>query len=120
MRTLVCGGRDFLDIQYVHDCLSELQQESPITVIITGSADGVDEFANIWANNNGIELIEFPAQWKLYGRLAGPIRNQHMIDFGHPDRVLTFPGGRGTSDMIRRAEASGIPIHRRLYDDDRN
>lgn len=43
---------------------------------------------------------------------AGPIRNQHMLDIGKPDVVLAFPGGRGTEDMIRRAEKAGVPVKR--------
>jgi hypothetical protein len=35
-----------------------------------------------------------------------------MLDKGRPDLVLAFPGGRGTADMIQRAEAAGVPVQR--------
>jgi len=35
-----------------------------------------------------------------------------MIDEGKPDLVLAFPGGRGTDDMVRRAEKAGIEVRR--------
>jgi len=35
-----------------------------------------------------------------------------MLDKGQPDLVLAFPGGNGTADMIRRAEAANIPVKR--------
>ena len=52
----------------------------------------------------------YPAQWDVYGRRAGPIRNQEMIDEGKPDGVVAFPGGKGTADMVRRAEAAGLKV----------
>ena len=33
-----------------------------------------------------------------------------MLEFGKPDLVLAFPGGRGTKDMTTKAEAAGIPV----------
>lgn len=47
-----------------------------------------------------------------YGKSAGPIRNQTMLDDGKPDLVLAFPGGRGTADMVAKAEKHGIPVRR--------
>jgi hypothetical protein len=47
---------------------------------------------------------------KKHGRAARPIRNQRMLDEGKPDLVVAFPGGRGTTDMIRRAERAGVPV----------
>ena len=35
-----------------------------------------------------------------------------MIDRGKPDLVIAFPGGRGTEDMVTRAERAGIPVRR--------
>jgi hypothetical protein len=39
-----------------------------------------------------------------------------MIDGGKPDLVITFPGGRGTADMVRRAEKAGIEVTRPVPD----
>ena len=60
------------------------------------------------------EEIVFPAEWDKYGVSAGPIRNQKMIDEGKPDLVFAFPGGRGTTDMIRRAAVAGIRVVRAM------
>ena len=35
-----------------------------------------------------------------------------MIVEGTPDLVIAFPGGRGTENMIKQAEAAGIPVRR--------
>jgi hypothetical protein len=52
----------------------------------------------------------FPAQWDRYGEAAGPIRNAWMLEFGKPDLVVAFPGGRGTADMISKARKAGIEV----------
>jgi hypothetical protein len=35
-----------------------------------------------------------------------------MLDENPVDLVIAFPGGAGTADMIRRAEAAGIEVRR--------
>ena len=108
MRVLVCGGRNFRDF----DLLSRtLVQVSP-SVIIDGGARGADWMASSWALENRVRSITYRADWNAHGKAAGPIRNQRMLDEGRPDLVLAFPGGRGTDDIVRRANAAGIKVAR--------
>src|SRR5690606_23679369 len=79
-------------------------------VIIHGAASGADTLAELWAEKMALGRHRFPAQWDKYGKAAGPIRNQAMIDKGKPQFVIAFPGGRGTADMIRRAREAGIDV----------
>lgn len=37
-----------------------------------------------------------------------------MLDEGRPDLELALPGGRGTGDMIARAEDAGVRVVRPL------
>lgn len=116
MKVLVCGGRDFTDRDLFSRTMAEFKPV-PITdaaehKIIHGGASGADTLAREWADCFGVPYREFPADWKAYGRAAGPIRNQRMIDEGKPDLVIAFPGGRGTADMVKRAEAAGIEVRR--------
>ena len=106
MRVLVCGGRDYADADYLRCVLSEL----PVTVLIEGEAPGADTLARLWAQRRGILIDRYPADWDRYGKAAGPIRNQQMLDEGKPDLVVAFPGGHGTADMVRRARAAGIAV----------
>lgn len=85
----------------------------PAATIIHGACrSGADLWADEWAVVNWTQIEEYPADWAKYGRAAGPIRNRRMISEGKPDLVLAFPGGRGTSDMVRRAELAGITVER--------
>ncbi|WP_068458962.1 DUF2493 domain-containing protein [Hyphomicrobium sulfonivorans] len=109
MRVLVCGGRDFSDAAAVSRELDALALSGPLT-LIEGGAFGADRLARLWALRKGLEVVTFPANWKLHGKAAGPLRNQEMLDAGRPDLVVAFVGGRGTADMVRRARAAGVKV----------
>ena len=74
------------------------------------SASGADRLGERFAKANNCELLVFPADWNKFGKAAGFIRNQQMIDEGKPDLVVALPGGRGTADMVRRAKKHGIEV----------
>jgi len=116
LRVLVCGGRDFFDYAKLCETLDGLLNSNsdplppPEIVIIHGCAPGADLMADKWAVNRYVMVEEYPADWKMHGPAAGPIRNQRMLDEGKPDIVVAFPGGRGTADMVRRAKAAGVRV----------
>ncbi len=106
MRVLVCGGRDYSDAETVRQSLDMVRA----TTIITGGARGADELGLKEASRRGTASMVFCADWQKHGKVAGPIRNQQMLDEGKPDLVMAFPGGRGTADMVRRAKNAGVPV----------
>lgn len=110
MRVLVCGGRDYADFRTLFKVLDDIHRETPITSVIEGAARGADYYAGQWAKSRGIELQEFPADWDRHHKAAGSIRNKQMLDEGKPDRVIAFPGGKGTFDMINRAHGRGFKV----------
>lgn len=114
LHLLVCGGRDFRNRDAVHQALSAVRAKHGIASIIQGGADGADRLAAEWGWDNGIPVGTFNADWKKHGRKAGPIRNRQMLEEGRPDAVVAFPGGAGTADMIRQAEAAGLKVWRPL------
>jgi hypothetical protein len=112
-RVLVCGGRDFLNRTAVWKKLNDLRSKHGRLTIIQGGARGVDQMAREWCyDQRSVHMINEPAMWLQHGPAAGPIRNQKMLDEHKPDMVLAFPGGRGTADMVSRAEKAGVPIVR--------
>jgi hypothetical protein len=110
MRVLVCGGRCFNDYVTIYRCLDDITDESTVTHVIVGGADGADYWGEAWAYHNHVPFTVMRADWKSHGRAAGPLRNQRMIDEGKPDLVVAFPGGRGTADMVRRAKDAGVKV----------
>lgn len=113
---LVCGGRDYADESLLFTWMSYALTKSlkvfkpEEVVVIHGAARGVDTLANNIAIRCGIEVRRYPADWNQYGKSAGFIRNQHMLDHGKPDLVLAAPGGRGTAHMVRISLERNIPV----------
>jgi hypothetical protein len=74
VRVLVCGGRDFaVTDEQCEFIWKELNAFNNITTIISGMARGVDTQAALWGELKGKEVLKYPADWKKYGKLAGPI-----------------------------------------------
>jgi hypothetical protein len=109
MRLLVCGGRTYNDMEAAFSVMDRLHRTSPITLVIQGGAKGADEIAKCWAVLAKVECKEVKADWKTFGKSAGPIRNKQMLEM-NPDRVLALPGGRGTANMVSQARAAGVLI----------
>jgi predicted Rossmann-fold nucleotide-binding protein len=110
MRVLVCGGRDYADEHRVFNELGRIHRATSISVLIEGGATGSDQLAARWALGAGVPTDMYAADWVHFGKKAGPIRNQRMLDEGKPDLVVAFAGGRGTADMVRRAKAAGVRV----------
>jgi len=110
LRVLVCGGRDYSDAKAAYAVLDKLNSFRKIEGVIQGSARGADLLGKMWALSRRVPCYAFPADWERYGKSAGPIRNQQMLDEGKPDLVIAFPGGRGTADMVRRSKSRGVRV----------
>lgn len=110
MRALICGGRNYDDYQRVHAVLTKLHFEAGIDCIIEGGALGADRLGRQWANNAGVPVETYEADWDHQGSFAGPARNARMLAEGRPNLVIAFPGGRGTADMVRKARRAGVKV----------
>ena len=109
MRVLVCGGRDYKDWTKVYDTLTKLKKDNNIIHIINGGAEGADNASSGWAKDNSQPLTVFPAEWEIYGKPAGMIRNRSMLAM-NPDLVISFPGGKGTANMVKLALETGTEV----------
>jgi hypothetical protein len=110
MRLLVCGGRDYTDGATAFALLDRIHAMRPITCVIQGDARGADTLARHWACSHSVPHEDYPADWRTHGKAAGHIRNAQMLAEGRPDKVVAFPGGRGTADMVRKARAAGLNV----------
>lgn len=86
-----------------------------IRKIVTGGCPGADWLARKWARKNKIPYFQYEADWKRYGKAAGPIRNREMIVKEKPEVLVAFPGTSGTADCVARATKAGVPI---IYPED--
>lgn len=111
MKTIIAGGRDLdtmLDGVEFWDALDRARVTLGITEVVCGGARGGDTIGRLWAKDRGIPVKLFRADWKTHGRAAGPLRNQQMAEYA--DALVALPGGRGTADMVARAERRGMRV----------
>lgn len=120
MRLCVSGGRHFANVALLWRTLDAIHaEEGGVSLLVEGASDeltgpyiGADYWANQWAMARMIPALRVPADWKKYGRAAGPIRNGTLIARFGLHRVVAFPGGAGTANMIAQAEKAGIAVQR--------
>ena len=110
IRVLVCGGREYSDLEKVYHVLSGIHKKHGIDLIIQGGADGADKLARIWANDLAVQCCTFHANWNGLGKAAGPIRNENMLELSKPDAVIAFKGGTGTAGMVKLAKEAGVTV----------
>ncbi len=90
----------------------ELRKAKNVKVVGHGDCDGADKQGGCVADNMGIRVKSYPAQWTLLGLAAGPIRNRKMLHVFKPDFVLAFhrniEKSKGTKDMVKAATEAGL------------
>ena len=113
-RVVIAGCRDYSNYDeakvYIGFCLSNIRKENDI-VIVSGCACGADKIGERYAEENGFQVEKYPADWRKYGRSAGPKRNKKMAEVC--DYVICFWDGksRGTKSMIDYAKKYNKPIN---------
>lgn len=108
MRICICGGRNYFNADKVTEVLDYAYKHKPF-VLISGGATGADTLGIQWARVRGVPCEVYPAQWRLYGKRAGPMRNLKMISTGI-DLLFAFPGGRGTQHMMLACVKHGVKV----------
>lgn len=110
-RVLICGDREWKDHAYIFDRLDDLRPFYGIDVVIEGCARGADRLAETWAKARNVPVEHFPAAWDKYGKNAGWLRNEKMLN-AEPDLVIAFhtalQQSKGTAHMVKIAKAAGV------------
>ncbi|RLB30781.1 MAG: hypothetical protein DRH11_14310 [Deltaproteobacteria bacterium] len=113
MKVLITGSRYWSNWKLMNSRLSRLPHD---TLIIHGGCRGADRMADQIARKIGLPTPRvYPANWDTYGKGAGPIRNQQMLDENPDiDLVIAFhediAKSKGTRDMIRKAKKKGLRV----------
>lgn len=112
MRIGVTGSRNMTNLELVRKTLRVFDRNARgLPTLIEGGALGADRLAREAATEMQWHIKTCEANWAEYGRAAGPIRNQEMID-SYLHVLIAFSGGRGTTDMVARATKAGVPVFR--------
>lgn len=109
MRTIIAGSRDIVNFNLLKEAITKCDWVP--TVVISGTARGADQLGEDWAEENNIPVERFPANWELYGKRAGYIRNEQMADNAEALIALWDGASRGTWHMINIAKAKGLKVY---------
>lgn len=107
MKVAIIGSRDYPALDRVRQYIARLPAD---WTIVSGGARGVDQAAAKAAHEQGLHLIEHPADWSL-GRGAGFQRNHLIVN--DCDYLVAFWDGvsRGTQHSISLAQAAGKRVY---------
>ena len=107
MHVIIAGSRT-ASKRDVWNALCACPWTDQISTVISGCAQGADSYGAAWARSKSLPVIEMPADWKSYGRSAGMIRNQAMLERAEGLLAIWDGHSPGTKNMIRIAERKGI------------
>lgn len=109
MRTIIAGSRTGFTYKDVCDILDKVDWE--ITTVISGCARGVDTYGVDYAELWEIPVERYPANWELYGRSAGYLRNEEMAKVADAAVILWDGTSKGTKHMIKLAEEYNLKTY---------
>ncbi|MEK3955925.1 MULTISPECIES: DUF2493 domain-containing protein [unclassified Psychrobacillus] len=104
MRLVIAGGREFSDYEFLKREVDQFVLGAEEVIVISGKARGADSLGEKYAKERGYGLEDYPANWKLFGKRAGFVRNRQMGESA--DAVICFWDGysKGTKHMIDLAK----------------
>jgi len=113
MKVIIAGSRDITDYGLVIDAVEK--SGFNITEVVSGTARGVDKLGERYAMDECIPIKRFPAKWKKYGKKAGYIRNEEMVNYiekHNGGAILIWDGtSKGTKNTIDLIKARNLKFH---------
>lgn len=97
----IIGSRDFMDADYLSECMGELPRN--IHKVVSGGAAGADTIGVLWAASKDIKFDEFIPDYDKYGKAAPFVRNRQIIEAC--DVVVAFWDGKSTGTAHALGEA---------------
>ncbi len=113
MKVIIAGSRYINSIPMFEDAVKGSGFD--ITEVVSGGCRGVDEMGEEFARAMGIPCRIFMAQWKDYGKSAGPMRNHKMASYADALIAIWDGKSRGTKNMIETATKMGLKVFVKLY-----
>lgn len=109
MRTIIAGSRGIINYDTVLNVV--INSGFVITQVLSGTARGVDTIGEEIAEEFGIPLVLYPADWGKYGKSAGHIRNEQMAKNAEA-LIAVYDGvSPGTKSMINIAKKLGLKVY---------
>lgn len=111
MKTIIiCGDRNG-DYNYFYSKIKDVLIKYKDYMLINGGCKGIDSYSTQIAKELNIPVKIYYADWKKYGKGAGPIRNREMLK-ENPEIVIAFHqdinNSKGTLDMLNISKKNNI------------
>ncbi|KKL70917.1 hypothetical protein LCGC14_2100100 [marine sediment metagenome] len=116
MKVIIAGSRTITDYNFVKECIVdsikklEWWNNGIRFGIVSGGAYGVDKLGEQYAKENDIGLSVLEAQWYMYGKKAGYVRNWAMADMSNALIAIWDGKSKGTKHMIDIANKKGLKV----------
>lgn len=111
MKTIIAGSRHITDYTLVERAVKA--SGFSITEVISGHAFGVDMLGEKWADLHGIPKRQYPAIWRVNGKLdmkAGKKRNIKMAEISEALIAVWDQVSPGTAHMLNVARRKGLKV----------
>lgn len=81
------------------------------TEIVCGGAKGIDYCGSEYGYMYNIPVRDFPANWDLYGKRAGHVRNSKMAAYGNVLLLIWDGKSKGSMNMKENMVSLNKPIY---------
>lgn len=122
IKIIVAGSRTFSDLSTMTNIIDHILNiyvykkgfVKNTIEIVCGMANGADLLGKQYAEEHGYDVKCFPANWDLYGKSAGYLRNEEMAEYAASEKgygaLIAFWNGnsKGTKNMIDFAKEYGL------------
>ncbi len=112
-KVVVAGSRHYENYAQAKAFLQKFIKETDKAsiVFLSGGCRGADLLGERFAQEKGLPVLRYEADWKRYKKAAGPKRNREMAR--DCDLLICFWDGksRGTASMISYAKALKKEVH---------
>lgn len=101
LKVIIAGSRGFDgNPKEYYPRIDKIIRRHEEVEIVSGTARGADKWGETYALSKGHKIKKFPAEWDLYGKSAGYLRNKAMAEYA--DALILFWDGesRGSKHML--------------------
>lgn len=112
MKVLVCGGKEFDNLNKAFNVMTELSESDKITHVIEGGSMGADYFVRLWAQAWDVQYTSYEADLENDGEKAVSIRNAKILSKNSDIQlVVVFPDdSEDTKDIVSKLKQKNVKI----------
>jgi hypothetical protein len=114
VKVIIVGSRNYGDFGILIKVINKAYDEEKISIteIVSGGASsGSDKFSEQFAKEANIPITVMKANWGMYSRSAGILRNVAMANSGADALICLWDGlSPGSKHMIDIAKKKGLKL----------